>query len=145
MIRRHKGDFTWTDVPILPYKEDGTLFKDITRQTLFEGSEQFGLELRYFEIGPGGHSTLEQHDHEHVVMIIRGTGRVLVGDTVSEIGTNDIVHVPTQTWHQFRATDDSPLGFLCVVKTDRDRPRRPGPEDLADLNTIPVASEFIRF
>ena len=34
--------------------------------------DALACELRYFEIAPGGHSTLERHDHLHSVMIIRG-------------------------------------------------------------------------
>lgn len=133
MVRTHH-DFTWEGVDIHPYKEDGgTHFKSITRQTLFKGAEALPVEFRYFEIQPDGHSTMERHDHLHVVMVIRGSGEVLVGDTITKIGQNDIVHVPSQTWHQFRANQGDHLGFLCLVSTDRDRPYRPQPEDLESL------------
>jgi quercetin dioxygenase-like cupin family protein len=130
MIQTHR-DFTWEGVDVHPYKEDGgTHFKSITRQTLFKGAESLPAEFRYFEIGPGGHSTLERHDHLHVVMVIRGKGKVLVGDEISEIGLHDTVHIASQTWHQFQAADDDHLGFLCLVATDRDRPYRPQMHDL---------------
>ena len=29
------------------------------------------------------------------------------------------------TWHQFRATGGEPLGFLCLVRRERDKPQRP--------------------
>jgi ribulose-bisphosphate carboxylase large chain len=32
------------------------------------------FHVRYFEIAPGGYSTLEKHEHEHVVIPIRGRG-----------------------------------------------------------------------
>lgn len=124
-------DFTWEGVDVHPYKEDGgTHFKSITRQTLFRGAESLPAEWRYFEIGPGGHSTLERHDHLHVVMVIRGRGRVLVGEEIRPVDLHDIVHVPSQTWHQFQANSDDHLGFLCLVATDRDRPYRPQALDL---------------
>jgi quercetin dioxygenase-like cupin family protein len=130
MIQTHR-DFTWEGVDVHPYKEDGgTHFKSITRQTLFRGAESLPAEFRYFEIAPGGHSTLERHDHLHVVMVIRGKGKVLVGDRISEIGLHDTVHIQSQTWHQFHAAEDEHLGFLCLVATDRDRPYRPQPHDL---------------
>ena len=37
------------------------------------------------------------------------------------------------TWHQFRATTNEPLGFLCMVNATRDKPQLPSPEDLAKL------------
>lgn len=133
MVRTHR-DFRWDGVDVHPYKEDGgTHFKSITRQTLFKGAEALPTEFRYFEIGPGGHSTLERHDHLHVVMVIRGKGTVLVGDTITPIDLHDVVHVPAQTWHQFQAGEDDHLGFLCLVATDRDRPYRPQAQDLDEM------------
>lgn len=133
MVRKGRPDFTWDEVAVLPYKEDGTHFKSITRQTLFRGEDDLNVEFRYFEIGEGGHSTLERHCHQHAVMILRGSGEVLVGETVTEIGERDVVHIPPMTWHQFRATGGEPLGFLCVVSNDRDRPQRPENGDVSHL------------
>src|SRR4029079_17920440 len=99
--------------------------KSVTRQTLFQGEGSLPVEFRYFEVGAGGHSTLARHEHQHVVMIIRGSGHVLVGEEIGAIGTHDVVHIPAMTWHQFRATNGEELGFLCVVSCERDRPERP--------------------
>ena len=145
MIRHETESYRWEGVDVLPYKEDGTLFKSITRQTLFRGENDLPVEFRYFEIGPDGHSTLERHEHQHAVMIIRGSGEVFVGDSITPIGLHSVVHIPPMTWHQFRATKGEELGFLCIVAVDRDRPQRPTEGDLAILNEIPQASEFIRF
>ena len=143
MIRRHHN-FTWEGIDVLPYKEDGNVFKSVTRQTLFPGEHDLPVELRYFEVGNNGHSTLERHEHAHLVVIIRGSGRVLIGDEVSEIEENDIVQIPPLTWHQFRATNEEELGFLCVVNCERDRPQRPGPEDLAKMRESSKIAAFIR-
>ena len=144
MIRRTSNGFMWEGVDVLPYKEDGNVFKSVTRQTLFKGEGNLPVELRYFEVGVGGHSTLERHDHQHIVMIIRGSGQVFVGDTVSKIALHDVVHVPPLTWHQFRATHGEELGFLCVVSCERDRPQRPDEDALRDLRDKPEVAEFIR-
>jgi quercetin dioxygenase-like cupin family protein len=137
--------FRWEGIPVLAYKEDGgTHFKAITRQVLLGGEGGLGAELRYFEIAPGGHSTLERHDHEHCVMVIRGGGRVLVGREVHALGSNDLVRVPPQTWHQFRATEDGPLGFLCLVRSERDKPSRPSAEELAAIKADPKVGAFVR-
>src|SRR3984885_2122354 len=102
-IVRHVGGHRWNGVPVLNYKEEGTHFKAISRQVLFEGGRMLSAELRSFEIGAGGHSTLERHDHIHSVMVIRGRGQCLVGDAIYDIGVNDLVYIPSMTWHQFRA------------------------------------------
>ena len=54
-----------------------------------------------------------------------------MGDEVFDLEEHDLVHVPPMTWHQFRAADDAPLGFLCMVNVDRDRPQLPDDTDLA--------------
>lgn len=144
MIKRAQT-FTWEGVDILPYKEDSSLFKAITRQVLFRGENDLNVELRYFEVQPGGHSTLERHEHQHAVTIIRGGGRCLVGNEVHAIGLHDVVTVPPMTWHQFRAIGEEPLGFLCVVANDRDRPQRPDADQLAELQSDPTIAEFIRY
>lgn len=143
-VRRRIADGRWQRVDTTPYKAAGSApFRDITRALLFEGG---GLlcELRYFEIAPGGHSTLERHEHAHAVVILRGRGRCLVGDRVHEIGEHDLVSVAPNTWHQFRAADDEPLGFLCVVNSQRDRPRLPDDDELAMLRGSPEVADFIR-
>ena len=145
MIRHTSDPYRWQGVDLLPYKEDGgTHFKSISRQTLFQGQNDLPVEFRYFEMAAGGHSTLERHQHQHAVMIIRGSGQVFVGDTITPINTHDVVHIPSFTWHQFRATNDEELGFLCIVAMDRDKPQRPTPENLEELAMIEGVKEFIR-
>ena len=60
------------------------------------------------------------------------------------LAVNDLVYVPTMTWHQFRATGDEPLGFLCLVNTERDRPERPDEKAIAQLKAMSQVGEFIR-
>jgi len=132
-VRRHDGAFHWQGVDVLAYKQDGSApFKDVTRQVLFDDAAM-KAQLRYFEVAAGGHTTLERHEHVHNVMVIRGRGSCLIGDHVHEIGEKDLVAVPPMAWHQFRAAADAPLGFLCLVNQERDRPQLPGAEEAARL------------
>ena len=142
-IHRKANDYRWDGVEVLPYKEDGrALFKAITRQVLFSDPAQ-GSELRYFEVAPGGFSTLERHAHTHNVLILRGCGHCLVGREVRKLSTNDLVAVPPMTWHQFRATKGEPLGFLCMVNAQRDKPQLPTADDLARLKADPKIAAFL--
>src|SRR3989442_1045920 len=77
---------------------------------------------RYFEIPTRGYSTLERHQHPHAVVVIRGRGRVMLGDRSCDIAPFDCVYVSPGVAHQFRATGTEPLGFLCTVDRMRDRP-----------------------
>ena len=133
VVRRHDGTFRWEGVDILEYKQDGAApFKDVTRQVLFDGAGIAG-QLRYFEVAPGGYTTLERHEHVHAVMVIRGRGRCLVGGDAYDLETQDLVTVPSMTWHQFLAAADEPLGFICLVPSERDRPQLPDPADAAEI------------
>ena len=143
-IHRKAKGFRWEEVDVLPYKEDGrALFKAITRQVLFSDPAQQS-ELRYFEVAPGGFSTLERHEHMHAVLILRGRGHCLVGGEVKAVETRDLVTVPAMTWHQFRATRGEPLGFLCMVNAARDKPQLPSAEELAKLERDAEVAAFLR-
>ncbi|MBS0336464.1 MAG: cupin domain-containing protein [Proteobacteria bacterium] len=137
------GDYRWKDVELLRYKTDGSVpFKDVTRQVLFD-DPSIAAQLRYFEVSPGGYSTLERHEHAHAVLILRGRGRVLVGSEVHAVGQNDLVSIPSLTWHQFRPAAGESLGFLCMVNSERDRPQLPSAEDLAGLRRDPKIAAFL--
>ena len=141
--RAARDDFRWDGVEMRPYKEDErALYKTITRQVLFSDPGMAG-ELRYFEVAPGGFSTLERHAHMHAVLILRGRGHCLVGDEVKMLDTRDLVTVPPMTWHQFRAVADEPLGFLCMVDAQRDKPQLPVAEDVARLRRDPAIAAFL--
>ena len=141
---RQLEPFRWEGVAVRPYKAEGTHFSGITRQVLFEGGEGLGCQLRYFEIAPGGWSSLERHRHAHAVMIVQGRARVLIGDRIVDAGTHDLVQVPPLTWHQFQASSDLPLGFLCMVDCERDVPERPDAAALGVLREDLAIAAFIR-
>ena len=142
-FRHTTADFRWEAVAHQPYKQDGSApFKDISRQVLFH-EDNLACELRYFEMDAGGYSTLERHEHAHAVMILRGHGDCLVGDEVRSVKQFDLVTIPSWTWHQFRATDAEPLGFLCMVNVVRDRPQLPDEAELARLKSNPVIARFL--
>jgi quercetin dioxygenase-like cupin family protein len=142
-FRPAQDGFRWEGVELLAYKEDGSApFKAITRQVLFQRPE-LGCELRYFEMQPGGHSSLERHEHVHAVMIFRGRGTCLVGGRLREVTAPDLVYIPPMTWHQFRASKGEPFGFLCMVNAARDKPQLPSEAELAQLKANPAIAAFL--
>jgi mannose-6-phosphate isomerase-like protein (cupin superfamily) len=141
---RHLGGFRWEGIPVEAYKGEGEPFRDVTRQRLLGAGTPGASELRYFEVGPGGWTTLERHAHVHQVVVLRGSGRALVGDRVVDLARFDLLCVPPRTWHQLRAPADEPLGFLCLVDRERDRPELPAADELARLRQTPELAEFIR-
>jgi quercetin dioxygenase-like cupin family protein len=142
-LHRPAKDYRWEGVTRMPYKEEGAApFKAISRQILHSDPNLAG-ELRYFEMDTGGYSTLERHEHVHGVMILRGHGHCLIGDKVHEVGPHDLVSIPPWTWHQFRATKGEPLGFLCLVNAQRDKPQLPTRDELRDMKKNEDVAKFL--
>ena len=142
-LRPSGENYRWDGVALHPYKEEGSApFRAITRQVLFS-EQDLGCELRYFEMAAGGYSTLERHEHVHAVMILRGHGHCLVGAEVRPVKPRDLVTIPAWTWHQFRATEGEPLGFLCMVNRERDKPQLPTQEERAALAANPAIAAFL--
>lgn len=143
-VRPEQAERRWSGVEVMQYKQEGSApFLDITRQVLFD-DPQLAAQVRYFEMAPGGYSTLERHQHMHAVMILRGNGRCLVGNRVFEVKEHDLVSIPALAWHQFRSPDDAPMGFLCVVNAERDKPQLPTAADLDALRIDAKVAAFIR-
>jgi mannose-6-phosphate isomerase-like protein (cupin superfamily) len=79
----------------------------------------------------------------HAVLVLRGGGECLVGDRVQRLKLNDLVAVPPWTWHQFRAGKNEPLGFLCLVNSERDRPQLPSESEIAEMKRDPAIRAFL--
>jgi quercetin dioxygenase-like cupin family protein len=111
------------------YKAGGGDWCEISRRVLLGpvAGDALAFELRYFEIAPGGWSSLERHRHPHAVVVLAGRGEVRLGAERHAIAPFDAVYVAPEDPHQFRAAADSKLGILCVVDAERD-----APEPLAD-------------
>jgi quercetin dioxygenase-like cupin family protein len=78
-----------------------------------EGAPTF--RIRYFRVEPGGNTSLDQHPHEHGVLIVHGRASVILGEQEVTVGPWDVVYVPGHEVHQFRTLGNEPLGFLCVI------------------------------
>ncbi len=136
----------WRNIEELVYKDEDGLasFKDVSRRILFGEAHQDGMEVRYFEVDAGGHTTLEKHEHTHLVIPIKGSGACLVGDEVLPLAMHDLVYIPAWAWHQFRAAENEVFGFLCLVKVERDRATLPTKEEIAEMKNNPEVADFIR-
>jgi len=120
-----KGDgLRWPAAPPRAYKEDEASFCEVNRRLLLgpAAGDRLAFEVRYFEVLPGGFTTLERHEHPHAVVVLAGRGEVRLGTERHELAPYDVVYVGPGETHQFRAAADERLGILCVVDAERDRP-----------------------
>lgn len=120
------GGARWPELPVREYRKDAPgCDLDVTRRRLLsarDGDEALAFELRYFEVAPGSASSLERHRHPHAVVVMTGRGTVRLGDERHEVEPFDVVYVAPGDVHRFEASRGEPLGFLCVVDAERDRP-----------------------
>ncbi|GMQ89823.1 MAG: cupin domain-containing protein [Gammaproteobacteria bacterium] len=124
-VIKHQGGFAWDGAARRIYKDEPGSWRSVTRTSLVGGSDELPVpfHVRYFEVEAGGFSSLEKHAHQHVVMVVRGGGEVLLGGRRQMLSFGDVVYIAPWEVHQFRNPEGpEPLGFLCVVPAERDRP-----------------------
>lgn len=78
-----------------------------------EGAPYFAL--RYFEVEAGGQTVLDQHQHDHGVVILRGKGMVILGEEKKEVSPGDVIYIPPQEVHQLINRGEEIFAFLCVI------------------------------
>jgi len=119
-VHRFTGDekaWSWAGVTEQGY--DRADMVGVTKRVLVgpeEGAPHF--RIRYFRVEPGGHTSLDRHPHDHGVIILHGQASVLLGEEEVVVGRYDVVYVPGNEVHQFRAVGSEPLGFLCVIPAE---------------------------
>lgn len=107
-------DFNWEGVVAKIY--DSQAMRGASVRWLIGGDEKAPyFAMRYFEVEPGGWTVLDRHAHDHGVIILRGKGKVLLGEKETEISFGDVVYVPPNEIHQFKNIGDEPFGFICVI------------------------------
>ncbi len=142
------GKFRWVGFGGRSYKSAderrGMNWAGVTRFVLGpppEGPAAF--ELRYFELEPGGYSSLEKHRHVHFIVVLRGRGKALVGSRVFELKPFDLVYVPPETPHRWVNDGPEPFGFLCPVDAERDRPEPLSEAEWETLRANPTTAPYV--
>ena len=71
--------------------------------------------MRRFELEPGGYTPMHTHDWEHETYILEGEGTVFGNGEEKPVKAGDVLYVPPNEKHQFIASPDAPLAFLCLI------------------------------
>ncbi|MDQ7818959.1 MAG: cupin domain-containing protein [Armatimonadota bacterium] len=140
--------FRWPQVPAEVYKfatgdARGMGWRGVVRVTLAgPPAVPSVFELRYFEIASGGYSSLEKHRHPHLIVVLRGRGRALVGDRVVDLRPFDLLRVPPGVPHRWINEADEPFGFLCPVDAQRDPPQPVSDAEWEALRANPATAPY---
>lgn len=113
------GVWQWAGVDVHEYASNHA-----TKQVLMgraDGAHNF--EVRHFTIPARGFSSLDEHHHDHGVVVTHGRARLVSGSETYEVSQGDAVYIPGSERHQFENLLDVPFAFLCVI------PPKPLPPD----------------
>lgn len=78
-----------------------------------DGASNFAMRL--FEVEPGGYSPWHQHEFEHEMFIVEGSGTAVKKDGEIKISVGDVLFIEPNEWHNFKNTGSEVLKFLCLV------------------------------
>jgi len=104
----------YTDVELETPSEEG--IKDLKVRWLIskkDGADNFAMRL--FEVQPNGYTPYHQHDWEHEVFVVEGTGVVKSENSEEPFKPGDVIFIPSMEWHQFKNTSSEPGKFLCLI------------------------------
>lgn len=104
----------YTEVELETPKEQG--IKDVMVRWLIskkDGADNFAMRL--FEIQPEGHTPLHQHDWEHEIFVLEGSGVTKNKTGEESFRQGDVLFVPPMEWHQFVNTGKEILKIICLI------------------------------
>ena len=95
--------------------------QDVVKRVLVSPGEGWdGWVMRLFEIAPGGHTPRHVHPWPHINFVASGAGELHLDGEDYEIEAGSFAFVPAGDEHQFSATGDTPLSFVCIVPAEGD-------------------------
>ncbi len=87
-----------------------------------DGAPNFAM--RHIRVASDGFTPRHQHDYEHEVYVVKGQGTVLLEGEEHPIKEGDVILVPANMEHQFKAVSgdvsEEGLTFLCMVPRQSD-------------------------
>jgi quercetin dioxygenase-like cupin family protein len=108
--KRHFSEVPAADVPHPA--------KDVrVRWLIDESTGAPTFAMRRFEIAPGGNTPLHEHDWEHEVYVLSGTGLLDCNEGEIAFKPGDAIFMPGGERHSFRNTGTEPVVMLCLVPT----------------------------
>lgn len=84
-------------------------------QVLIGPGDASNFVMRRFIMEPDGGMPNHTNIVEHEQFVLRGRAKVGIGEVVYEVKRGDVVFIPKDIPHWYKAEGDEPFEFLCVV------------------------------
>jgi len=104
----------YTEVELETPEEKG--LKDVKVRWVIskkDGANNFAM--RVFEIQPGGYTPLHQHDWEHEVFVLEGSGVTKDKQKEKSFKQGDVFFIKPMEWHQFYNNSNKILKIICLI------------------------------
>jgi quercetin dioxygenase-like cupin family protein len=99
----------------------GEGLREVTKRVLVSPDDGWdGWVMRLFDVGPGGHTPRHTHAWPHINFVASGTGELFLDGDTHALAAGSYAYVPGGHEHQFRASSDETLSFVCIVPAEGD-------------------------
>ena len=94
---------------------------NVKYQVLIGPEEAPNFFMRRFVMQPGGGLPAHTNTVEHEQYVLRGRAKLGLGKEVVEVHHGDVVFIPANVPHWYRAEGNEPFEILCLVPSGPDR------------------------
>ncbi len=74
-----------------------------------------GLSVTWVEVAPGSRQRPHSHAPEQVYVIVRGTGKMHVGEEAQDVRPGDLIYIPPNVTHGIENTSGETLTYLSAA------------------------------
>ena len=88
----------------------------VSRILLHDGDlAETRLTVTWVDVAPGSGQRPHGHAPEQVYVVLRGRGRMRVGDEELVVGEGDLIHIPPETLHGIENLADEVLTYVSAA------------------------------
>jgi len=104
----------------------------IKHQTLASGADKLArLEVWMQTLDPGAVTPVHYHECEEVVVVLKGSGCLIVGGVITECGPGTTLIIPPMAIHQIISTGKGEMTLVVALSETPSRVFAPDGEELA--------------
>jgi quercetin dioxygenase-like cupin family protein len=105
VFKRNRSEAPWRE-------RDGL----VSRVILHEGDPpETKLMVTWVDVNPGSGQRPHSHAPEQVYVIVRGEGKMRVGDEERRVVEGDLIHIPSDTLHGIENSSDGVFTYVSAA------------------------------